>query len=231
MADAIDPNAGTGDAPANDEANAAKQELAEMKAKFEKLEKQAQGQSAMLRKVNETLEALAKKKDEPPADEKPKGPMAAKLAEIDAIKKDLAEERGRTQEKLARARMTALMRSVEGQISASGVKPGLAKMASEMVAARIKDRLTFDDSTGEDVAIIKDGDELTTVHEYVSRYLDSDEGKDLLPEKDKPNLSGLLGKGSARMPGSKVRVSQADLLSGRFSMEDVIAGKVVLSGG
>lgn len=235
MADAIDPNAGTGDLPANEEANLVKQELAEVKAKLaemESLKKQSQGQSATIRKLMETVEALAKKKDEPPAeDEKPKGPMAQKFAAMEAkIKEQEAREAARDAQ-LVRARMTALMRSVEGQIAAAGVKPGLAKMAAETLAARMKGQVTFDDSTGEDVAILRQGDDTVQISDFVAQYMASDEGKELLPEKDKPTLSGLMGKGSARPGSPKLRVTQADLLAGRFKMEDVIAGRVVLSDG
>jgi len=227
MADAIDPNAGTGDTPANEEANLAKQELAEMKAKFEKLEKQSQGQSAMLRKVNESLEALQK----PPVDEKIKGPMATKFAEMEVLKRDFAEEKAKAQEKLTRSRMTGLMRAVEGQLTNAGVKPSLAKLATEALTTRIKGSVTFEDSTGEDVALLKLGDELTSVASYVDSYLASDEGKELMPETEKPNLSGLMGKGSARTSGAKLRVTQSDLRSGRFKLEDVVAGRVVLTDG
>lgn len=232
MADAIDPNAATGEVAANEEANLAKVELAEMKAKFEKLEKQSQGQSAMLRKVNESLEALTKKKaDEPPADEKVKGPMASKFAELEALKKDYAEDKARSLDKLNRSRMTGLMRAVEGQLTGAGIKPALAKIATEALTTRIKSNITFEDSTGEDVALIKSGDELTSVSSFVDSYLASDEGKELLPDKEKPNLSGLMGKGSVKASSAKLRVTQSDLRAGRFKLEDVVAGRVILTDG
>jgi hypothetical protein len=231
MADAIDPNAGKGEEPANDEANVAVKELAEMKARFEKLEKQSQGQSATIRKMTDALEALSKKSEEVPADEKPKGPIAAKLAELETFKKEFAKEQAKAQEKLTRARMTALMRSVEGQIAEAGVKPGLAKMASEMISARIKGQITFDDSTGEDVAVLKSGDEVMPISDFVEQFLSTDEGKELMPEKDKPSLSGIMGKGSAHLGGGKIRVTQSDMLAGRFKLEDVVAGRVVLADG
>ena len=231
MPEGIDPNAGEGEVPANDEANVAVKELAEMKARFEKLEKQSQGQSATIRMMKETLENISKKSEEVPAEEKPKGPIAAKLAELEAFKKEVAGEKAKAQEKLTRARMTALMRSVEGQIVGAGVKPGLAKMASEVIGARIKGNITFDDSTGEDVAVLKSGDEVMPIADYVDQYLATDEGKELIPEKDKPSLSGIMGKGSARPSGAKMRVTQSDLLTGKFKLEDIVAGRVVLADG
>lgn len=231
MPEGIDPNAAEGEVAAPAEAEGVK----EMKAMIEKMQKQFQGQSAALRKSMEAQEALAEQikelKEKPVEEEKPKGPIAGKLAELDTLKKQFADSEAKANEKLNRSRMTALMRLVEGQIAGAGVKPGLAKMAAETIKARIKDQIVFDDSAGEDVALLKSGEDLMQISDFVAQYLTTDEGKELLPEKDKPKLSGFMGKGSVKSSSAKLRVTQSDLLTGRFKMEDVLAGRVVLSDG
>lgn len=229
MSDDIDPNAGKGDdKPAHDEANVA---LQEMKARFEKLERQAQGQSATIRKLTETLEAVNDKLTREPApEEKPKGPLASKLAELEAFKRQTEANNAAAQERLDRSRKTGVRRSIEAQIAGAGVKPSLAKLVAESLLGKVNGSLTFDDAGEEEIAFVKSGDEATPIAEFVANFLASEDGKELLPEKEKPNLSGLMGKGSPSAKG-KLRVTQSDLLSGRFRMEDVIAGRVILVDG
>ncbi|MEN6534292.1 MAG: hypothetical protein ABFD89_11560 [Bryobacteraceae bacterium] len=218
MGDPIAPNAVTGEVTAPAEANGVIQELANVKAELEKVMKQSQGQSAVIRKLTDQVETLSKPK-EAAADEKPKGPLATKLAEMEAR---LREGEART----ARARMTGLMRSVESQLTSAGVRPGLAKLATESIVGRVKDHVSFDDS---ETAVLKLGEETVTIEDHVATFLSTDDGKELLPEKDKPKLAGLV-KGSVSSAG-KLRVTQADLTSGRFKLEDVMAGRVILTDG
>lgn len=227
MENPTSPNAATGESAAPADAEG----VTQLKAEIEKMQKQFQGQSAALRKAIEAQEKLAAQLSqmtttEQKPEEKPKGPIATKLAELDALKAQIAERDRQAEEKLHRSRMRGLRETVQRQLAESGADANLAKLATEALVARLTGKVVFDDSTGEEVAAVQNGEDVVPLSDFLTGYMATEEGKALIPSRTTPNLSGLI-KGPAGVSG-KVKITSADLRSGRFSLDDVMTGKVVL---
>lgn len=211
----------------SDGAEVEQKKSAEWKAETDKLQKQLQGQSAVIRRLTEALEKLEKGAVEAAKpEEKPKGPLAAKLAELDAFKAGALEEKKQAEAKLERSRMRGLRESIQRQIAEAGADPVLSKVAMEALVSRVSGKVVFADNDGEETVSIRDGEDTHPLSDFIAGFMATDEGKSLIPQKAAPSLSGLVK--SPAGSSAKTRISKADLQAGRFTLEDVVAGRAVV---
>jgi len=184
------------------------------------LKKQLESQSAVIRRLSERLEKQEKEKQPEPK----KGPISTMNEEIAKLRGHVEAER----QKAERARIASATQSIRTTLTENGVETPLAKMVSEAILNRIRPGLQFqDDGTGADVPVVTDGENITTLMEYMTSFLQSDEGKAMIPQKPAPSLFGVPRGTSAPLAG-KIRATQADLREGRIKTSDVLAGKVVI---
>jgi len=187
----------------------------------ESLKKQMEAQSAIIRRLSERLEKQEKEKQP----EKKVGPISQMNEQIALLKGQMEAER----QKAERARIASATQSIRTTLTENGVDTALAKMASEAILNRIKPSLQFqDDGTGADVPVVVDGESATTLSEYMAAYVQSDEGKAMIPTKPAPSLFGVPRNGNSNPLAGKIRVTQQDLREGRVKTSDVLAGKVVV---
>lgn len=218
MADAMSSESS---APSTTSAESATQGAASANQGLDALKKQMEAQSAIIRRLSDKLEKIG----EPKEKEKPKGPISNLNEEVAKIRSQLDAER----QKSERARLVNAQQSIKAQLSEGGVDPALARMASETVLNRIRGHLQFqDDGTGQEIPVITSEDGTAqTLGEFLSSWMQSDEGKALNPGKPAPSLFGT-PRGNGNSFSGKIRATQADLLAGRVKTADVLAGKVVL---
>lgn len=191
----------------------------------EVMRQQQEKLSAALRRATEKIEKLESSRAKPDEPEKPEkqGPIARVNERVNALE----EARKVSEAKQAKTRLSSLRSSVRTTLTDSGVDPALVQMASDALLARVAGNVRYeDDDLSGEVAVVTIGAEEMTVEQFVKEHLASPEGKALVARAAAPSLSGIpKGRGT---PAGVRRVSREDMKAGKFSLDEVLAGKVVL---
>ncbi|MCX7806598.1 MAG: hypothetical protein N3A38_15650 [Planctomycetota bacterium] len=206
-------NAGQGGTP---EAGASRPEA----EKKDDIERRIAGISAVLGRLQATVERLAKIGGNP--DGKPDGkstePLTQKVQELETRVRELSAKEERLREQAAVATVARSLRE-------HGVSDALAeRYARLLVRVEQAGRIKADDNGNGGFRVeVLDGDGLpVSVDKWIAAYLQTDEGRALLPHRQQPMLGGAP---YTQAPGARV-VTREDLAMGRVSREDILKGRV-----
>jgi len=202
---------------------------------LEALKKQAAGQSSLLRRLTNELDSLRKRlgneaegENDGQEEGKPKqyrSPYMKQLAELNEFKTKIEAER-------ADLLQSSALQGIYNTLVVKGVEPKLAGMVADSLKHRVAGKLASNkDALGRTVLEIRGTSQEeapTSLDDWMEAWMQSDEGKALNPPEPNPNLRGVpVRRGSA--PEAKIRVTRSDLLSGRVSLDDISAGKVIVT--
>jgi hypothetical protein len=76
-------------------------------------------------------------------------------------------------------------------------------------------------------ASIEDSGDRIPLRDWVKTFLSTDRGRRLLPAKKNPSTAGVPST-TAEPPGSKRKVTRADMLAGKVTTEEIRKGRVVI---
>lgn len=137
--------------------------------------------------------------------------------------KELEAENKRVVERETRQREREAVSHIADALINKGADPEFARRQAKLVYSENKDKIaTMDDDA---TPAVKDGDKVIAVSEWMEAYLQTNEGRPLLPPKRNPTSNGLNGR-SEPVANNVRRVTSADIAAGRVSTKDLREGKV-----
>lgn len=231
--------AGTaGNANAGQSQAATEGQGSELKELLEAFKKQADGQSAVINRLQREIKALQSRgtqteteSDEgtqegetrEAGDKKYKSPYMRQLQELREFKASVENER-------ASMLQETLVQNLLFGMTVKGVDAKLATLVAESLKGRVGTKVAMEkDHLGRSFLVVKgeNEEENVPVEKWLDAFMQSDEGKSLLPKEPNPSLRGLPGRRGGSTEG-KIRITKDDLRSGRFDMEAMKAGKIVV---
>jgi len=198
---------------------------------LETLKRQAAGQSALLRRLTQELDEVKGRLSGKPEGEEGDGkkqyksPYMRQLAELNDFKAKVETER-------TEMLKDATRQQIYSGLVAKGIDAKVAGLVAESLHGRVSSRVSpVKDSLGRTVLEIKGAspeEESVQLDAWLDAFVQSDEGKALFPPEPNPSLRGVpIRRGGT--PEGKIRITKDDLKSGRFDMEAMKAGKVVVT--
>lgn len=175
---------------------------------YEKLVERVNSQSAIIEKLRKE----PAKKDDPV---KPPDTLTDRVKALEVRDEKLLVRETKLKEREIRSKLKSAL--VEG-----GVDPKHADRFAKLLHVEQSDKIQVDDELN--VTYAESADKSVPLTEWVPAYLQTDEGKALMPPKRNPTSDGLNGS-EASTPGVRY-VSREDMAAGRVSTADVLAGKV-----
>jgi hypothetical protein len=180
--------------------------------------KRLDGQSATISRLQKTVEKLEKSREaeqhkkpaEPPA-------IAEQMRELQEQQKVLLERDRRQRERQAKQEIVAAFTD-------AGVHTDDAADQAELLMLRHGSHIEVDEDFH---ATIDEGGDKVPLRDWAKTFLSTDRGRRLLPAKKNPSTAGVPST-TAEPPGSKRKVTRADMAAGKVMPEDIRMGKVVL---
>lgn len=180
-----------------------------------KFQERLDGQSKVIASLEKQI-----KKQEPNKDT---DPLTERVKALESTQK-------RVDEREAKQKEREVLAQIERGFIDAEVEPAQARRLAKLVYVEQQNNIAFDEENF--VPMIKDGDKQVSIPAWLGAYLQTNDGKALLPARRNPTSSSLNGGRPVGMsnPGAR-RVTPEDLARGRVSPEDLKEGKVVVVGG
>jgi len=164
--------------------------------------------------VNRTQDALKQVK---PVDQPPVAGETAITAQVAELRKWQAT----VQEQEKRQKDREALHALKTELVKGGVEPTQSDRFAKLLQLEQTDRIEVDENFR---VHFKDGDKRVPAGEWVAAYLQTDDGKILLPPKPSPHVN----TGNKVNFAGKVKVTKADLQMGRVSTDDIRSGRVIV---
>ena len=176
---------------------------------FDKLRERLDAQSAIIEKLRKQPE----KKDDPP-----------KPDTLTDRVKALEERDAKLQAREAKLKDREIHSKLKTALVDGGVDPKHAERFAKLLKVEQDSKIHADDELN--VTYAEAEGKTVPLSDWVNAYLQTDEGKALMPPKRNPTSDGLNG-GAAPVAGVRY-VSREDMAAGRVNTADVLTGKVLV---